>query len=61
MRTIKVELSSPLPGAPLFGTAATISISTEAIVGDDTEAAQAGNDAREVIDAFIVGYSGDTE
>ncbi len=57
MRTIKVELSAPLVAVSLFGRAPTITISTEAIVADDSDADDAGREARQVVDNFIAGYA----
>lgn len=65
MRTIRVEIESPIPDATnplstIFGSVQKIRVSTEVIVPDETkEAAEtAGHDARVAIDGFIEGYGG---
>lgn len=66
MRTIRVELVTPIPDqappglANLFGTQTpSVRISTEVVISDETEEAarQAGQEAREAINAFIAGYA----
>ncbi len=56
MRTIRVELSSPLPGGSPFTASPTVTLSTEAIIADDADASDAGREAREALDLFIAGY-----
>ncbi len=64
MRTIRVDLTIPIPGAgmaEMFGNGGKINISTEAIVADDSDAASAGTSARKVLDEFIFSYLEDQE
>ncbi len=53
MRTIRVQLESQVDATTR------LTLSTEAIVGDDDQAEDAGTDARIALDAFIAGYAGE--
>lgn len=62
MRTIRVDLEAPVGDnastlGAMFGGGMRLRISTEAIVGNDADARQAGQEAARVVAEFIAGYA----